>query len=118
MNFPSPLGIPAAICLITVFLTGAAHSDTCGAVGCSDLTGTKANEAFQILMESVGTDCRDVQTVKMLDHSQLGIMHLYTVTCYDGSDVAHYNVIHEPVIREFNFHKLSGKWMDSVKIRY
>jgi hypothetical protein len=86
-------------------------ADECGTVSCRDITSANSIDAVANLMQSLGTDCRKVRTVKILDKSTPSHAY-YQVMCDDGDGVQQYQIDHEPGSREVWVRKFSGNWMD------
>jgi hypothetical protein len=97
--------------LFVLLLIGRVSADECGTSACRDITSANSIDIVTSIMRSLGTDCRQVHTVKMLDKSTPSLA-FYQVMCGDGDGVQQYQIDHEPVSRELWVHKLSGNWMD------
>lgn len=106
------------LALMFMAFIDSAEAETCGQVACRNITGEQSVREIESLLHSVGSDCKSVNEVRLLDKSKPGIMHIYEVKCDDGHGDQTYQIIHWASQREFNIDKLSGKWMDAIRFNY
>jgi hypothetical protein len=99
------------IAFLLLMTAGRVSADECGTVSCRDITSANSIDVVMNLMQSLGTDCRRVHAIKVLDKSTPSHAY-YQVMCDDGGGVQQYQIVHEPVSRELWVYKFSGNWMD------
>lgn len=95
-----------------------AFAGKCGEISCKDITGVQSKEVFQNLFRDLGSDCRQIQNIKVLDVSQPGNMMLYKVMCHDGLELAEYQLVHFMWEKKLQINKLSSSWADPIIVKY